>query len=153
MYSQNCYLRVIFYLAWKGKVYFRVSGSSSFLFDSLQASVWGAPVPRGPSAGRPTSLNQSGAFFSGPVQEDPQDAMNKKKRKKKMQKVDPSILGFSVNAADRVNMGEIQTVEDEPTQRRTQTYNESERASEPRPEIVRREKNVLYLDHTRTSEF
>lgn len=112
MYSQNCYLRVIFYLAWKGKVYFRVSGSSSFLFDSLQASVWGAPVPRGPSAGRPTSLNQSGAFFSGPVQEDPQDAMNKKKRKKKMQKVDPSILGFSVNAADRVNMGEIQTVED-----------------------------------------
>ena len=74
--------------------------------------MWGAPVPRGPSAGRPTSVNQSGAFFSGPVQEDPQDAMNKKKRKKKMQKVDPSILGFSVNAADRVNMGEIQTVED-----------------------------------------
>ena len=75
--------------------------------------MWGAPVPRGPPAGRPTSANQSGAFLSGPVQEDPQDPMNKKKRgKKKMQKVDPSILGFSVNAADRVNMGEIQTVED-----------------------------------------
>lgn len=37
---------------------------------------------------------------------------NKKRRKKKMQKVDPSILGFSVNAADRVNIGEIQTLED-----------------------------------------
>ena len=57
-------------------------------------------------------MDQSGAFLSGPAQEDSQDAMNKKKRKKKMQKVDPSILGFSVNAADRVNMGEIQTVED-----------------------------------------
>ncbi|XP_058959916.2 GRB10-interacting GYF protein 2 isoform X2 [Pocillopora verrucosa] len=77
-----------------------------------QASVWGAPVPRGPSAARPTNMIQSGAFLSGPPQEDPQEAMNKKKRKKKMQKVDPSILGFSVNAADRVNMGEIQTVED-----------------------------------------
>lgn len=74
--------------------------------------MWGAPVPRGPSAVRPTNMNQSGAFLSGPAQEDPQEAMNKKKRKKKMQKVDPSILGFSVNAADRVNMGEIQTVED-----------------------------------------
>lgn len=74
--------------------------------------MWGAPVPRGPSTGRLTSVTQSGAFLSGPIQEDPQDILNKKKRKKKMQKVDPSILGFSVNAADRVNMGEIQTVED-----------------------------------------
>lgn len=74
--------------------------------------MWGAPVPRGPSAARPTNMTQSGAFLSSPPQEDPQEAMNKKKRKKKMQKVDPSILGFSVNAADRVNMGEIQTVED-----------------------------------------
>lgn len=79
---------------------------------SSQASVWGAPVPRGPPMGRHTDMNQAGAFLSGPAQEDSQDAMNKKKRKKKMQKVDPSILGFSVNAADRVNMGEIQTVED-----------------------------------------
>ncbi|CAB3979435.1 GRB10-interacting GYF 2-like [Paramuricea clavata] len=36
----------------------------------------------------------------------------KKKKKQRMQKVDPSILGFSVNAAERVNMGEIQSVED-----------------------------------------
>ncbi|XP_077971199.1 GRB10-interacting GYF protein 2-like isoform X2 [Styela clava] len=36
-----------------------------------------------------------------------------KKKVKKSQKVDPSILGFSVNAAsDRVNMGEIQTADD-----------------------------------------
>lgn len=78
----------------------------------LQTSVWGVPVPRGPSVGKPTAANQSAGLFAGPPQEDPFDAMNKKKRKKKMQKVDPSILGFSVNAADRVNMGEIQTVED-----------------------------------------
>lgn len=77
-----------------------------------QTSVWGVPVPRGPSVGKPTAANQSAGLFAGPPQEDPFDAMNKKKRKKKMQKVDPSILGFSVNAADRVNMGEIQTVED-----------------------------------------
>lgn len=38
---------------------------------------------------------------------------NKKKKKQRMQKVDPSILGFSVNAAaERVNMGEIQSVDD-----------------------------------------
>lgn len=36
----------------------------------------------------------------------------KKKKKQRMQKVDPSILGFSVNAAERVNMGEIQTVDE-----------------------------------------
>ena len=74
--------------------------------------MWGVPVPRGPSVGKPTAVNQSAGLFAGPAQEDPFDSMNKKKRKKKMQKVDPSILGFSVNAADRVNMGEIQTVED-----------------------------------------
>ena len=42
-----------------------------------------------------------------------QDAAGKRKsRKKKMQKMNPSLLGFSVNAAERVNMGEIQTLED-----------------------------------------
>lgn len=35
-----------------------------------------------------------------------------KRKQKKLQRVDPSILGFSVNAAsDRVNMGEIDTPE------------------------------------------
>lgn len=42
----------------------------------------------------------------------PVNGKNKKKKKQRMQKVDPSILGFSVNAAERVNMGEIQTVDD-----------------------------------------
>lgn len=49
------------------------------------------------------------------AQEDAQggdSTANKKKKKKKMQKVDPRILGFSVNAAERVNIGEIQTLED-----------------------------------------
>ena len=36
-----------------------------------------------------------------------------KKKKKKMQKVNPAaMLGFTVNAAERPNMGEIQTVRD-----------------------------------------
>ncbi|XP_026135824.1 GRB10-interacting GYF protein 2 isoform X3 [Carassius auratus] len=37
----------------------------------------------------------------------------KKKKKQKMVRADPSLLGFSVNASsDRLNMGEIETVED-----------------------------------------
>ena len=36
-----------------------------------------------------------------------------KKKKKKMQKVNPAaMLGFTVNAADRPNMGEIQSIHD-----------------------------------------
>ena len=36
-----------------------------------------------------------------------------KKKKKKMQKVNPAaMLGFTVNAAERPNMGEIQSVRD-----------------------------------------
>ena len=36
-----------------------------------------------------------------------------KKKKKKMQKVNPAaMLGFTVNAAERPNMGEIQRVHD-----------------------------------------
>ena len=36
-----------------------------------------------------------------------------KKKKKKMQKVNAAaMLGFTVNAADRPNMGEIQSVQD-----------------------------------------
>ncbi len=34
------------------------------------------------------------------------------KKKKKRQRVDRSILGFSVNTADRINMGEIQTLDE-----------------------------------------
>lgn len=37
----------------------------------------------------------------------------KKKKKQKMVRADPSLLGFSVNASsERLNMGEIETVED-----------------------------------------
>ena len=36
-----------------------------------------------------------------------------KKKKKKMQKVNPAaMLGFTVNAAERPNMGEIQSIHD-----------------------------------------
>lgn len=43
----------------------------------------------------------------------PGNGKNKKKKKQRMQKVDPRILGFSVNAAtERVNTGEIQSVDE-----------------------------------------
>lgn len=38
--------------------------------------------------------------------------INNKKKKKGKQLVDPSILGFSVNAAERPNIGEIQSIDD-----------------------------------------
>lgn len=38
--------------------------------------------------------------------------VNNKKRKNRKQKVDPSILGFSATAAERPNIGEIQTIDD-----------------------------------------
>ncbi|XP_031571822.1 GRB10-interacting GYF protein 2-like isoform X2 [Actinia tenebrosa] len=58
--------------------------------------------------------NKSGVSQQVPQEECMQadTTTSKKKKKKKMQKVDPRILGFSVNAAERVNIGEIQTLED-----------------------------------------
>ena len=63
-------------------------------------STASAVVARGGGAGPRSEAEGSGG-------------KTKKKKKQRMQKVDPSILGFSVNAAaERVNMGEIQSVDD-----------------------------------------
>ena len=83
----------------------------------LQANVWGAQETRVTGAGtRRGTYPYDAQQTTGPSQDDPsafQDVTSKKKsRKKRMQKVNPNLLGFSVNAADRVNMGEIQTLED-----------------------------------------
>lgn len=66
------------------------------------------PQPRGPDKSRSSGAKDTDGFemVTG-------NAKRGKKKLKKSQKVDPSILGFSVNAAsDRVNMGEIQTADD-----------------------------------------
>ncbi|EDO33168.1 predicted protein [Nematostella vectensis] len=84
-----------------------------------QTNVWGAIPTQQSNTSRAYQQNLSAhstdASHSGVVGNGGnggESASSKKKKKKKMQKVDPSILGFSVNAAERVNMGEIQTLED-----------------------------------------
>ncbi|KAJ8011813.1 hypothetical protein DPEC_G00062140 [Dallia pectoralis] len=65
-------------------------------------SVWGVS---GTGSLNHTSLQQQARFETV--------TSGKKKKKQKMVRADPSLLGFSVNAAsERLNMGEIETVED-----------------------------------------
>ncbi|XP_056148680.1 GRB10-interacting GYF protein 2 isoform X2 [Lampris incognitus] len=69
-----------------------------------QDSVWGGTVSSSLYQSNHTSLQQPRfeTVTSG-----------KKKKKQKMVRADPSLLGFSVNASsERLNMGEIETVED-----------------------------------------
>lgn len=69
-----------------------------------QDSVWG-------STGS-SSLYQSN-HISGQQQRFETVTSGKKKKKQKMVRADPSLLGFSVNASsERLNMGEIETLED-----------------------------------------
>ncbi|XP_020777790.2 GRB10-interacting GYF protein 2 isoform X2 [Boleophthalmus pectinirostris] len=69
-----------------------------------QDSVWG-------STGS-SSLYQSN-HMSGQQQRFETVTSGKKKKKQKMVRADPSLLGFSVNASsERLNMGEIETLED-----------------------------------------
>ena len=83
--------------------------------ERQQSSEW-KHVPKKSSP--PKHSVSSGVVARGGVTEqrsEPESSGGKKNKKKKqrMQKVDPSILGFSVNAAaERVNMGEIQSIED-----------------------------------------
>ena len=89
------------------------------LAHSPQASVWGGMTsqnvldPRPGSVAYPysTHAQQEQAGLEESNQSGP-EGNRRRGKKKRMQKVDPSILGFSVNAAERVNMGEIQTLED-----------------------------------------
>ncbi|KAM3865857.1 GRB10-interacting GYF protein 2 [Diretmus argenteus] len=74
------------------------------LKQQQQDSVWGGTGPSPLYQSNHTSLQQPRfeTVTSG-----------KKKKKQKMVRADPSLLGFSVNAAsERLNMGEIETVED-----------------------------------------
>uniref|UniRef100_A0A674AHT4 GRB10 interacting GYF protein 2 n=1 Tax=Salmo trutta TaxID=8032 RepID=A0A674AHT4_SALTR len=72
-----------------------------------QDSVWGVSGTGSQSRyqSNHTSLQQQARFETV--------TSGKKKKKQKMVRADPSLLGFSVNAAsERLNMGEIETVED-----------------------------------------
>ncbi|KAJ8389596.1 hypothetical protein AAFF_G00118330 [Aldrovandia affinis] len=71
-----------------------------------QDSVWGVsqPAPQSVLQSNHSALQQ--ARFETVTS-------GKKKKKQKMVRADPSLLGFSVNASsERMNMGEIETVED-----------------------------------------
>ncbi|XP_047224490.1 GRB10-interacting GYF protein 2 isoform X2 [Girardinichthys multiradiatus] len=70
-----------------------------------QESVWGGT---GSSA-----IYQSNHMSSSQQQRFEMVTSGKKKKKQKMVRADPSLLGFSVNASsERLNMGEIETLED-----------------------------------------
>uniref|UniRef100_A0A4W5RA08 GRB10 interacting GYF protein 2 n=1 Tax=Hucho hucho TaxID=62062 RepID=A0A4W5RA08_9TELE len=77
------------------------------LKQQQQESTWGVSGTGSPSLyqSNHTSLQQQARFETV--------TSGKKKKKQKMVRADPSLLGFSVNAAsERLNMGEIETVED-----------------------------------------
>ncbi|XP_071233161.1 GRB10-interacting GYF protein 2-like isoform X11 [Salvelinus alpinus] len=77
------------------------------LKQQQQDSMWGVSGTGSPSLyqSNHTSLQQQARFETV--------TSGKKKKKQKMVRADPSLLGFSVNAAsERLNMGEIETVED-----------------------------------------
>ncbi|XP_037538150.1 GRB10-interacting GYF protein 2 isoform X2 [Nematolebias whitei] len=72
-----------------------------------QDSVWGGTGP--------SSIFQSNHLSSQQQQQQRFETVTsgKKKKKQKMVRADPSLLGFSVNASsERLNMGEIETLED-----------------------------------------
>ncbi|CAB1326064.1 unnamed protein product [Coregonus sp. 'balchen'] len=70
-----------------------------------QDSVWSGTGSQSLYQSNHTSLQQQSRFETV--------TSGKKKKKQKMVRADPSLLGFSVNAAsERFNMGEIETVED-----------------------------------------
>ncbi|XP_075926476.1 GRB10-interacting GYF protein 2 isoform X2 [Petromyzon marinus] len=75
-----------------------------------QESVWG--LPQGGGGGSMPSAYQCGHSAAQQASFEAMQA-SKKKKKQRMVRADPSILGFSVNASsDRPNMGEIETLED-----------------------------------------
>ena len=80
-----------------------VSGSynsESFPYLFLQDSIWGPAAAVNPQLSRQNPMAHQ-AFSDD-------SKASKKKKKSKMQKLDSSILGFTVHAgADRINVGEI----------------------------------------------
>ncbi|XP_078725624.1 GRB10-interacting GYF protein 2 isoform X3 [Lampetra fluviatilis] len=80
------------------------------LHQQQQESVWG--LPQGGGGGSMPSAYQCGHSAAQQASFEAMQA-SKKKKKQRMVRADPSILGFSVNASsDRPNMGEIETLED-----------------------------------------
>ncbi|XP_078064236.1 GRB10-interacting GYF protein 2-like, partial [Mustelus asterias] len=83
-----------------------LTGNLTLQPDRLQDSIWGISSNSLQSLfqGNHTSAQQSSYESS---------QAGKKKKKQKMVRADPSILGFSVNASsERLNMGEIETMDD-----------------------------------------
>ena len=79
--------------------------------ERRRSSEW-KDVPTKTTSPPKQSVVARGGGAGSRSEPDSSGGKTKKKKKQRMQKVDPSILGFSVNATERVNMGEIQSVED-----------------------------------------
>ncbi|XP_051900412.1 GRB10-interacting GYF protein 2-like isoform X5 [Pristis pectinata] len=83
-----------------------LTGNLSLQPDRLQDSIWGI------SSNSLQSLFQANHNSAQQSSYESSQA-GKKKKKQKMVRADPSILGFSVNASsERLNMGEIETMDD-----------------------------------------
>ncbi|XP_067828227.1 GRB10-interacting GYF protein 2-like isoform X2 [Heptranchias perlo] len=83
-----------------------LSGNLALQPDRLQDSIWGI------SSNSLQSLFQANHNSAQQSSYESSQA-GKKKKKQKMVRADPSILGFSVNASsERLNMGEIETMDD-----------------------------------------
>ncbi|XP_042201759.1 GRB10-interacting GYF protein 2-like isoform X3 [Callorhinchus milii] len=83
-----------------------LTGNLSLQSDRLQDSIWGIS---------PNSLQSLFQANHNSVAQSSYESSQagKKKKKQKMVRADPSILGFSVNASsERLNMGEIETMDD-----------------------------------------
>lgn len=80
-----------------------LTGSISLQPDRLQDSIWANSLQSLFQANHNSA--QQSSYESSQA--------GKKKKKQKMVRADPSILGFSVNASsERLNMGEIETMDD-----------------------------------------
>ncbi|XP_067879973.1 GRB10-interacting GYF protein 2-like isoform X7 [Heterodontus francisci] len=83
-----------------------LTGNLALQPDRLQDSIWGI------SSNSLQSLFQANHNSAQQSSYESSQA-GKKKKKQKMVRADPSILGFSVNASsERLNMGEIETMDD-----------------------------------------
>lgn len=88
----------------------RANNFAKQFIEKRQNSEWKHVTPK---AHAPVPVVSRGVGKNTQSDHEVNGNKTKKKKKQRMQKVDPSILGFSVNAAaERVNMGEIQSIND-----------------------------------------
>ena len=108
--SSAIFLTVKSYLLWSHFIRFFPQSKKSKSREKSSSYSYGT-VDQSDQRGKPEASGGGGESKVG--EEGGGSSRSSKKKKKKMQKVNPAaMLGFTVNAAERPNMGEIQTVRD-----------------------------------------